>query len=409
MWGYDLTGGLAGRPDPQAARQGRGARVHAHAARGPARLGLPVLRRRRPTTPDSCSPSLRTAALEHGAVIANDVSAVGISKSSDGRADGVEVAVGADGRRRAVHHPHPVDRQRRWGVGRRGTDASTRAMTPTRSDRPRASTSRSPGTRCATRSPPSSRFRRTDARSSSCPAGRFTYIGTTDTDYDGPVDDPQCTAEPTSTTCSAPSTPRPPRPSPPHDVVGTWAGLRPLVKSANHRPHRRPVTTAPRRPLRRPGVVTITGRQADDLPRDGGRHRRRGHRAGPRPPDRLRRLPEESPPASSASVAPRATTPWPSRRVRSPMFRADLLDHLGTRYGGEARALMAAIQSDPTLADPIVAGSPVHPRRGHVRRPPRDGPVGRRPAVDDAPGPASWPATTPALAAAEVGALLPPS
>jgi glycerol-3-phosphate dehydrogenase len=65
------------------------------------------------------------------------------------------------------------------------------------------------------------------------PDGTFdhTYIGTTDTDYDGPLDDPPCTADDiayvlralndaiTTDVTAA-------------DVTGVWAGLRPLVKSA---------------------------------------------------------------------------------------------------------------------------------------------------------------------------------
>jgi glycerol-3-phosphate dehydrogenase len=35
-----------------------------------------------------------------------------------------------------------------------------------------------------------------------------------------------------------------------------------------------------------------------------------------------------------------------------------LLEHLGGRYGGEARVLMAAIQQDPDLATPVVDGLP---------------------------------------------------
>ncbi len=41
-----------------------------------------------------------------------------------------------------------------------------------------------------------------------------------------------------------------------------------------------------------------------------------------------------------------------------PAVDAELVEHLGRRYGGEARALMATIQADPTLAEPIVAGLP---------------------------------------------------
>jgi glycerol-3-phosphate dehydrogenase len=66
------------------------------------------------------------------------------------------------------------------------------------------------------------------------PDGGFshTYIGTTDTDYRGPLDDPQCTkddidyvvralnASLTSNITAA-------------DITGVWAGLRPLVKQVN--------------------------------------------------------------------------------------------------------------------------------------------------------------------------------
>src|SRR5262249_10390372 len=60
---------------------------------------------------------------------------------------------------------------------------------------------------------------------------QFTYIGTTDTDYDGSLDDPQCNSDDVeyllraingSVTTKLTT----------DDVLGTWAGLRPLVKSA---------------------------------------------------------------------------------------------------------------------------------------------------------------------------------
>ena len=67
---------------------------------------------------------------------------------------------------------------------------------------------------------------------------QFTYIGTTDTDYDGPLDDPQITPDDvayllraingavTTTITEA-------------DILGTWAGLRPLVVGGQERTHRR--------------------------------------------------------------------------------------------------------------------------------------------------------------------------
>ena len=80
------------------------------------------------------------------------------------------------------------------------------------------------------------------------PWGDFTYVGTTDTDYDGPLDDPQCTPDDVAYLLGALNggvtteiTEA--------DIVGTWAGLRPLVAdpeasgrtadlSRRHRVHR---------------------------------------------------------------------------------------------------------------------------------------------------------------------------
>ena len=87
--------------------------------------------------------------------------------------------------------------------------------------------------------------------------GRYTYIGTTDTDYDGPLDDPLCTPEDieyllgaVNTWTSADLTP--------DDITGTWAGLRPLISDARSartadlsRRHRVAVSGE--------GLVTVTG------------------------------------------------------------------------------------------------------------------------------------------------------
>ena len=108
----------------------------------------------------------RTAALDHGAVVANHAR---VESGCQGRAT-------AGSWRRAARRPTAATidghrrrrRQRDRRVGRRGRARSTKAAHP-RLDpaRPRASTSRCRGTRSATTSPRSSRCRRTGARSSS--------------------------------------------------------------------------------------------------------------------------------------------------------------------------------------------------------------------------------------------------
>ncbi|MFM8265329.1 MAG: FAD-dependent oxidoreductase, partial [Acidimicrobiia bacterium] len=60
---------------------------------------------------------------------------------------------------------------------------------------------------------------------------RYTYVGTTDTDYQGSIDDPQCTPEDIDYCLRAlnKAAPGTGRALTRDDVIGTWAGLRPLV------------------------------------------------------------------------------------------------------------------------------------------------------------------------------------
>ena len=61
------------------------------------------------------------------------------------------------------------------------------------------------------------------------------YVGTTDTDYDGPLDDPQCTADDIDYVLTALNEALDPAITEKvtrEDITGVWAGLRPLVKSA---------------------------------------------------------------------------------------------------------------------------------------------------------------------------------
>ena len=157
------------------------------------------------------------------------------------------------------------------------------------------------------------------------PDGTFehTYIGTTDTDYDGPLDDPACTADDiayvlgalndaitTDVTID--------------DVTGVWAGLRPLVKSATSgrtadlsRRHR--VTVGPA------GVVAVTGgklttyrEMAEDtvdevLGRLGRKARCRTKRLRLLGADGY----EEPPAGSSTPTSAAASARWPRRSRRS--------------------------------------------------------------------------------------------
>jgi glycerol-3-phosphate dehydrogenase len=168
---------------------------------------------------------------------------------------------------------------------------------------------------------------------------KYTYIGTTDTDYDGPLIDPQCTkadidyvlralnASVTSNITEA-------------DITGVWAGLRPLVKAASSgrtadlsRHHKVRVSPS--------GVVTVTGgklttyremaEDAIDTAID---------RLGMRARCRTRNLP---------LLGAIGHTDQP---VGTPEA------HLADRYGGFVNEIEALMIGDPSLAEDLVPGLP---------------------------------------------------
>ena len=110
---------------------------------------------------------------------------------------------------------------------------------------------------------------------------KFTYIGTTDTDYDGSIDDPQITPDDveyllraingavTTTITEA-------------DILGTWAGPAAARARRDERAHRRPFPPSFGARL---GERRDHGhrRQAHDVPPHGSRHRRRRGEGARRP------------------------------------------------------------------------------------------------------------------------------
>jgi glycerol-3-phosphate dehydrogenase len=175
------------------------------------------------------------------------------------------------------------------------------------------------------------------------PWGDETYIGTTDTDYDGPLEDPECTAEDIAylldaingATTSALTT---------ADIIGTWAGLRPLVKAAASErtadlSRRHVVATSAS------GVVSVTGgklttyrKMAADTVDVCVRLLGRGRRRSP-----TKRLPIRGAQGLAnvhLDVAP------------------DVAEHLIGRHGSEAPDVWAVTADDPSLAEPLVPGLP---------------------------------------------------
>lgn len=185
----------------------------------------------------------------------------------------------------------------------------------------------------------------------------FTYIGTTDTDYHGPLDEPSVTDDDIDYLLGAinrsidGTIAR-------SDIVGAWAGLRPLVRADAGRTadlsRTHSVTTSAS------GMVTVTGgklttyrQMAQDtvdavvalLAATSGLDR-------PSSSDRVRAL------AGRFRYRSRTAS---LRLFGARGFDAEsagLMGHLQRRHGGDAVRVMALMRGRPDLSDPLVPGLP---------------------------------------------------
>jgi glycerol-3-phosphate dehydrogenase len=175
------------------------------------------------------------------------------------------------------------------------------------------------------------------------PWGDTTYIGTTDTDYDGPLDDPPCTAADVEYLLGALNGVTEEKVTE-SDVIGTWAGLRPLLRSSRTTrtadlSRRHSVRTAPS------GVVTVTGGKLTTYRRMAADAvdatvEVLGDRVRGSCTKHLRLF-------GGAGIDPPVAALEPSAH-----------EHLAGRFGTEADAVRALADDDPQLAAPLVAGLP---------------------------------------------------
>jgi len=168
---------------------------------------------------------------------------------------------------------------------------------------------------------------------------RHTYIGTTDTDYDGPLDAPRCDGDDLDYLLAAlneaieGSVSR-------DDVTGVWAGLRPLVRADDDgattdlsRRHRIEVSPS--------GVVSVTGGKLTTY----------------------RRMAQDAVDVVEAQLGRRRSPlrGGATRRLRlhgaGAQRRGDG-DHLDRRYGTDAADVRALTALDADLARPLVEGQP---------------------------------------------------
>jgi len=333
MWMYDLTGGV------------RIGRFHERLSSEEALAHLPTMSADRlasaylyydAQTDDArlCLTVARTAAA-HGAVVANHAAVVGMGKDASGGVD--RVMVEADGRRFDVRTRLVVNATGVWADDLRALDEGTHPSTI----RPAKGIHLTvPWTKVRNDIAVVIPVPRDKRSLFVVPWGDLTYVGTTDTDYDGPLEEPQCTPEDIGYVLNALNHAVTTKITP-ADVTGTWAGLRPLVKAATSGrtadlSRRHSVTTSGS------GVVTVTGgklttyrRMAADAVDVAAA------RLGIGEPSRIARIPllgaegyTDPPPGSSEAT------------------------HLASRYGSEAPLVEALLDSDGSLARPLVPGLP---------------------------------------------------
>jgi glycerol-3-phosphate dehydrogenase len=189
------------------------------------------------------------------------------------------------------------------------------------------------------------------------PWGDFTYVGTTDTDYDGPLDEPQCTSEDVDYVLRAlnfsvsTGIDR-------SDVLGTWAGLRPLVKAVDggrtadlSRRHRVVHDDG--------GVVTVTGGKLTtyrEMAADTIDHLLDHVLDDPATRERVARRSRTRSMALRGAEGYEEIVEDAASVTRS--LDAETVEHLAGRYGGEAHTVVAMVEQRPDLGEPLVPGLP---------------------------------------------------
>lgn len=297
----------------------------------------------------------RTAVLEHGAVAVNYAPVTNLLKDGSGRITGARLQpqqAGRDAEPIDVRAEVVVNATGIWADEVRSLDGEPvrHELRPAKGVHVTVPRSKLPCDVAAIIPVPSDR-----RAIFVVPWGEFTYLGTTDTDYGGTLDDPgvdDADIDYVLGAINAVIT----EPLTRADVTATWAGLRPLLAATPH--HKAPsartadLSRRHRVIVSDDGLVTITGGKLTTY----------------------RKMAEDTVAAVGSQMA-RKLPPSPTRKLklrgadgnailRRPGAAASLgvdeavLSVLLGRYGGEAAAVAGLIEQRPELAEPLVPGLP---------------------------------------------------
>jgi glycerol-3-phosphate dehydrogenase len=167
------------------------------------------------------------------------------------------------------------------------------------------------------------------------PWGEFAYVGTTDTDFSGPLDDPWVSGGDVDILLDH-INPSLREPLAADAVLGGWAGLRPLLKGESDaktadlsRRHR--ITRSPG------GVVTIAGGKLTTY----------------------RRMAQDTVDEVLDVLGRKAKCRTKSLALHGAAGHDTVDDdHLRHRFGADAAAVRALVAADPSLSEPLVPGQP---------------------------------------------------
>ena len=340
MWMYDLTGGW------------RIGRFHRRLRKDAAFAHLPTMPKERlasaylyyDATVDDARLVLTVArtAAEHGAVVANRCAVVGLDKDAAGHVTGATVE--ADGRTISVRAATVVNASGVWSDSIRTLDEGhdPDSIRPAKGVHLTVPWSKVRNDIAVVIPVPGDKRSLFVVPWGPKSDGTFehTYIGTTDTDHSGSIDDPQCNGDDIDyvlRALNAAVTTGVTR----DDITGVWAGLRPLVKSAASgrtadlsRRHKVNVTDS--------GVVSVTGgklttyrEMAEDTVDALLEH------LGRRAACRTRRLPLAG-----------------AEGFTEPADRGSVEGHLAGRFGSRAAGVRALCAADPSLDDRLMPELP---------------------------------------------------